>query len=110
MNAAARLIQQNILSRGWFFSVLLDKKKLIQTVLLFSVLLSALAVVYVTNISRSLNANLQQTLAERERLHIQWGQLLLEHGTNTMQARVQRVAEDKLDMMVPDRRSVVIVN
>jgi cell division protein FtsL len=110
MNAAARLLNQGSLSRGWVITVFLNRTQFAMFALITCVLLSALSVVYVTNASRSLNANIQQILTERDQLHIQWGQLLLERSTWIMQARIQHVAENKLGMMIPDNKSVVVVN
>lgn len=108
MNAAARFISQSHVSRTWVISVLLTRTQLSVWMLILAVAMSALSIVYVTNTTRSLNASIQQILTERDQLHIQWGQLLLEKSTWVMQARVQQVASDKLGMMVP--KSVVIVN
>ncbi len=43
-------------------------------------------------------------------LHVQRGQLLLERSTWMMQARIQPIAENKLGMIIPDHKSVVIVH
>ncbi len=110
MNAAARLLNQGALSRGWVASVFLTRAQFTLLALILGVLLSALSIVYVTNTSRSFNASLQQILAERDHLHIQWDQLLLEKSTWTVQARIQDVAESRLDMVIPDNKSVVVVN
>jgi len=110
MNAAARLLSQSTVSRTWVVSVLLSKAQYSLFVLILGVLVSSLSIVYVTNVSRSLTATTQQAFAERDRLHVQWGQLLLEKSTWLMQARIQQVASDKLGMVVPDSKSVVIVN
>jgi cell division protein FtsL len=110
MNAAARLLSQGSLSRGWVLSVILTRVPFTVLTLIAAVLVSALSVVYVTNTTRSLNANIQQTLAERNHLHIQWGQLILEKGTWIAPARVQKIAEEQLEMTALDSKSVVIVN
>lgn len=110
MNTAARLVNQGVLSRSWVISVLLKRSQLPLLAMVISVLLSALSVIYMTNTTRSLNATIQQTLAERERLHVQWGQLLLEKSTWIMQARIQNLAEGKFNMQIPDSKSVVVIN
>lgn len=110
MNAAARFLSQSSVSRTWVISVLMAKAQLSTLTLLVAVLMSALSIVYVTNNTRSLNANLQQMQAERDHLHVQWGQLLLEKSTWIMQARIQQIASNKLGMVVPNSKSVVIVN
>ncbi len=110
MNAAARLLNQGVLSRGWVVSVLLARFDMSLFVLIAAVLISALSLVYMTNLTRSLNASLEQSYAEHDQLHIQRGQLLLEKSTLTMQARVQDVAEGRLNMVVPEGKAVVIVD
>lgn len=110
MNAAARFISQSGASRTWVVSVVLSKIQYSSIVLIAAVLMSALSIIYVTNSARTVNADLQQALAERDQLHIQWGQLLLEKGTRTRQARIQQEASQQLDMVIPNSKSVVIVN
>jgi cell division protein FtsL len=110
MNSAARFLSQNPISRTWVVSVLLSKVQFSLITLSIAVLVSALSIVYVTNYSRELNASLQQAFTDRDHLHIQWGQLLLEKSTLTMQARIQQVASNKLGMVIPNNKSVVIVN
>jgi cell division protein FtsL len=109
MNAAARMLNQGALSRGWAVSILLSRMELSTIALIVAIIMSALSTIYVTNITRSLNANLQQSLIERDHIRTQWAQLLLEKSTWMMQARVQQIAEKKLDMVVPDSKSVVVV-
>lgn len=110
MNAAGRLVSQSSVSKTWVLSVVLARMQMSTLILTLAVLTSALSMVYITNVARGLNANLQQSLVEHDRLQVQWGQLLLEKSTLTMQARVQQTAENKLDMVVPDSQSVVIIN
>jgi cell division protein FtsL len=110
MNAAARLFNQGVLSRGWAVSVFFAKAQTSTMLLILMVLTSALSIVYVTNSTRSMNASLQQTYSEREKMHDQWGRLLLEKSTWMMQARVEQIAEDKLGMFMPDGKSIVVIN
>jgi cell division protein FtsL len=110
MNAASRLFNQGVLSRGWAVSVFFSKVQVSTVVLIAAVLTSALSIVYVTNQTRTFNAGLQQTYYERDQIHNQWGKLLLERSTWMMQARVEQIAEDKLGMMMPDSKSIVVVN
>lgn len=110
MNAAARMLNQGALSRGWAVSFLLARTQVSTIILVLAILTSALSVIYVTNMTRSLNASVQQMLVERDHMHVQWGQLLLERSTRMMQARVQQVAEEKLGMVIPDSKSIVIID
>ncbi len=110
MNAAARLFNQGVLSRGWAITFMIERLQVTTLLLLIALLTSALSMVYVTNLARSTHAALQQTLLERDHMHSQWNQLLLEKSTWMMQARVQKIAEDKLGMIYPESKSVVIVD
>jgi cell division protein FtsL len=109
MNAAARLVHQSVLSRHLLLTYLLSRRQVALLVLTLAVVLSALGIVYVTNVSRVLHAAYQHNLVEQDRLHVQRSQLLLERGAWMMQARIQQIAEGQLGMIVPDHKSVVIV-
>ena len=110
MNAAARFASQGIVSRGLAISLFWARNQFVTMFLLLAVLTSALSMVYITNLSRSLNASYQQALAERDQIHVQWGQLLLEKGAWVVQARVQQIAEEKLGMVMPNGKSILIVS
>ncbi len=109
MNAAARFTHQGELSRSWAIVVLWSRTQFSTLVLLLAIITSALSIVYVTNATRSMSAGIQQSLLERDHLHVQWSQLLLEKSTWITQARVQHIAEKQLGMVVPRGKSVVIV-
>lgn len=110
MNAAARLVHESGLSRHmlrtWFFT----RRQITVTLLAMTVLLSALSIVYVTQVTRVLHAAYQSNQAEKNRLQVEYGQLMLERSTWIMQARIQEMAEAHLGMVIPDRKSVVVIN
>ncbi|VVC76350.1 Cell division protein FtsL [Aquicella siphonis] len=110
MNAAARLVHQSVISRHLVLSHFLTRRQITVVILALAVLLSALSIIYVTHVTRILHAAYQHNLVEREHLHVQRGQLLLERSTWMMQARIQRIAESKLGMVVPDHKSVMIIH
>jgi cell division protein FtsL len=111
MNAAARLLNhQGALSRSWVVSVFFTPYHLMIFVLIVLILISSLSLVYVTNETRSLNANIQKVMLERDRLHVEWGQLLLERSTLTIETRVQNFAEKKLNMVFPEGKKIVQVS
>ncbi len=110
MNAAARLVHQGILTRHLVLTHFLTRKQIAVVVLAMAVLLSALSVIYVTHVTRVLYASYQRDLADQDRLHVERGQLLLERSTWMMQARIQQIAENKLGMVIPNHKSVVIIH
>ena len=109
MNAAARLFNQGQLSRSWVISLFLTGFQFWLCILIFTVLFSALSLVYVTNLSRSLHAWQAQQTIESDRLHVQWGQLLLEKSSLTRQSRLQDIAHEKLQMSTPDAQHQVVI-
>jgi cell division protein FtsL len=109
MNAAARLVHQSVLSRQLLLTHLLSKRQVMVLVLALAVVFSALSVIYVAHTSRILHAAYQHNIVEAEHLQVEHGQLLLERSTLMMQARVQQMAEKELGMVVPDHKSVVII-
>ena len=110
MNAAARLVHQGILSRHLVLTHWLTGRQTAALFLMAAIILSALSTIYVTQVTRILHANYQHNLLEQEHLHVERGQLLLERSTWMMQARIQQIAEDKLGLIVPDHKSVVIIH
>lgn len=110
MNAAARLVHQNVLSRHLALTHFLSRKQITILLLAIAIVLSSIALIYTTHLSRSFYAGYQRTLAERNQLHTRRTQLLLEHSTLLMQARVQVAAEQKLDMVPPDQTSTIVIH
>lgn len=110
MNAAARLVHQGILSRHLVLAHVLTRKQVIALLLSVGVIFSALSIIYVTHLTRVLQANFQHDLLEQDHLHSERSQLLLERSTWMMQSRIQHLAEQKLGMILPDHKSVVIIH
>ncbi len=77
--------------------------------LLVVVIGSALAVIYAKHQSRLLFGDLQVLQAERDRLNIEWGRLQLEQSAWATHSRVEKLARERLNMMVPNPETVVIV-
>lgn len=80
-------------------------------VLVFAALLgvSSLAVVYVKHESRQLFVELQEAVATRDRLNVEWGMLQLEQGAWATHGRIEQLARERLDMRMPRRGDVIIV-
>lgn len=70
--------------------------------------LTALSVVYTTYESRQLLNSLQDLERQRNRLQIEWGQLLLEQSSLVTQGKVEDTAIAELGMEVPDMNKVVV--
>jgi cell division protein FtsL len=74
-----------------------------------AVLGTALLVIETRHDSRLLFAQLQRLHGERDTLNTEWGQLLLEEGTWSEHRRVERMARTRLDMNIPGRDRIVVV-
>lgn len=70
----------------------------------------ALVVVALRHQSRVLFAQLQTLRAERDALNTEWGQLLLEEGTWSEHRRIEQAARTRLDMRIPERDRIVVVD
>ncbi|MBI2791706.1 MAG: cell division protein FtsL [Gammaproteobacteria bacterium] len=74
------------------------------------VFISAIGVVYNKHQSRQLFAQLQRLQHEVESLQVEWGQLLLEQGTWSSDARVERIARERLHMKLPEPNEVMVIS
>ncbi len=109
MNAAARDIHQSNVFYGALADMRLSRQLCMQIVLLLVVLMSALAVVYVTNMYRMSLSQLELAERQAHQLELQWGQLLLEQASLATPSRVQQLASDKLKMVLPtDHQTLVL--
>lgn len=77
--------------------------------LLSCVLVSGVSVIYVTFKNRNFLNELQQLKSERNALQVQWGQLLIEQSTFSLEGRIERKAVDELQMQVPEFSELVMV-
>lgn len=70
---------------------------------------SALGVAYAKHETRRLFVELRALQKEEESLQVAWGRLVLEEGTWGTHGRVERLARDRLGMVVPPPDRVVVV-
>ena len=78
-------------------------------VLWLAVLGSAVQVIYARHKARDLFVHLEKLNAERDSLEMEWGRLQLEQSYWSSHAFVERVANSKLQMSLPQTRDVRIV-
>lgn len=91
------------------WSALFSPRMVVIVMLLLFVLASGVSVVYTTSKSRYLLNQLQQLKTQRNELQVQWGQLLIEQSTFSLESRVERKASDELAMTVPKISEIVMV-
>ena len=78
-------------------------------VLWLAVLGSAVQVIYARHLARGTFVRLEKVNAERDALDMEWGRLQLEQSYWSSNAFVERVANAKLQMSIPQTRDVRIV-
>lgn len=93
----------------WPFAKRLRWRHLVLAGLVCVLLVSALASVTSTHLTRVQYARFQQLENERDRLQTEWGRLLLEESTWSAPARVEKVATERLEMHVPDVDDVEVI-
>lgn len=76
-------------------------------VLLFTVMASAVGVIYSKHLNRKLFVELQQLNKSIDFLEIEWGRLQLEQSAWSDHGRIEKIAREKLKMALPDINSVV---
>jgi len=82
---------------------------LVMPVLWLAVLGSAVQVIYARHKARDMFVHLEKLNTERDSLDMEWGRLQLEQSYWSSHAFVERVANSKLQMTLPQTRDVRIV-
>jgi cell division protein FtsL len=83
--------------------------QLLTVVLALTLFASSLGVVFSTHQARRLFVELQGLQKVRDELNTQWGRLQLEQSTWATHGRIEKIANNKLDMVIPPPGAVVIV-
>jgi cell division protein FtsL len=110
MNTAARLLNQEVSAISWRINLSkLSAHQWFVAMLSSLIVISSFSFVYVTNQTRYYYQKLQYAQMRENALDVQWGQLLLEQSTWATQARIQRIAEQRLGMQAPKAKKVVII-
>ncbi len=78
-------------------------------VLLILLIISAFAVVYLKDLNRRLFIEYQGMAHLNQQAQVEWGKLLLEQSTWTAEASVQQIATNRLQMIVPTAKDVIVL-
>ncbi|NOS73710.1 MAG: cell division protein FtsL [Methyloglobulus sp.] len=77
--------------------------------LLSVLMVSALAVIYSKNYSRSIFIEIERHERALDRYEVEWGQMQLELSTLAEQNRVEAIAREKLKLVMPPRESIIYI-
>lgn len=83
---------------------------LVVALLWVGTVISALAVVAVTQVVRRDVNSLETLRRESAQLQVQWGQYLLEQSTWAAYGRVEHAAISELNMMAPTPEAIVVIS
>ena len=83
---------------------------LIMALIFVAVLSSAITLVYSKHQSRKLFVELQSIKRQVNELNTEWGQLQLEQSAWSGHGRIERVARERLSMVMPNANEVVFIN
>lgn len=108
MNTATRVYGRNFAvqrAKSFQFSL----KSLGVCALVLGLLMSALGVVYAKDLNRRLFIEYQNVQQESQNYQVEWNKLLLEQGAWSTQSRIQTLAQNSLNMVVPSSKNIVYV-
>ena len=88
----------------------MNARVVLALVLAATLLVSALATVYVQHYRRTLFVELRKLERERDAMQVEWGQLKLEQSTWATHDRIERLAVEKLELHIPPAAEVVLVS
>ncbi len=86
------------------------KSLLIVVLLWVALMASSLTVVYVTYDTRVKFNELETLRLEQNQLQVVWGQYLLEESTWAAYGRVEKLAQERLKMQVPESQQIIMIN
>ncbi len=84
-------------------------KVLVSLALVLLLVASSIGVVVSAHENRELFNTLSQLQAERDRYQSEWSQLLLEQSALSAHGRVENLAAERFNMVVPGRQDIVLV-
>ncbi len=84
-------------------------RNLLRVLLFTAVLISAIAVILSSHSNRQLLIEKEKALQERDRLDVEWRNLILEQGALTEHNRIESLVKEQLDMYRPNPEEEVVV-
>jgi cell division protein FtsL len=87
-----------------------NRIRLFGFILILSVLLmSALAVIYSKNYSRSIFIDIEHNERALDQYEVEWGQMQLELSTLAEQNRVEAIAKERLKLIAPPSENIIYI-
>ena len=89
------------------FSNIFTKNLAFIGLLIFMILATSIGIIFAKHKNRILHAKLQGIYVQKDFLNKEWTQLLLEHATWTSAMRVEKIAREKLEMILPKKTEII---
>jgi len=94
----------------WPFARRPSGRTLLLGVVIVAVLITAVAIISTSHLTRGQYARLQKLENQRDSLQTEWGRLLLEESTWSSPARIEALASKRLGMRVPSVDEVKVIH
>ena len=91
------------------FQFALPGQVIVLAVLVVAVLISGFAVTYMKYESRKLFTEMEKLRVERDELVVDWSRLQIELATWAEHGRVEDLANNKLNMLMPGVENIVVI-
>lgn len=78
-------------------------------ILTIAVLVSGIGLVYIRHLNRQIFVQLEQLQSERDNLEIDWELLQLEQSTLVTDFAVEEIAQNRLNMFIPDPSEILYI-
>lgn len=88
---------------------LMAMQRIVAAFLGIALVVTSLGLVYAKHQNRKLFIELQSLQTAKDEMDIEWGRLQLEQGTWATHGRIERIASERLGMILPPAENVVIV-
>lgn len=109
MSSVTRTVSEHLQALGLPTFPLADKPGVRMFILGLMIFASAVGIVVVKDVNRRLFNQYQSFQTSHEKKYETWGALLLEQSTLSAPARVERIAQDRLNMHRIDPKDVTVV-
>ncbi len=113
MNAAARALTQGIVvatSPAQLRALALSRQAMMTLALLFSIVISALSIITLSDCNRKMVGELASLQQDRNQIQTQYGQLLLEKNTWVAPSRVEKSAKQDEGLVFPNAQQIVYIH
>lgn len=95
---------------NWPFARRPSVRAIVLSLIVIAVLVSALAIISTSHLTRVQYARLQKLENQRDALQTEWGRLLLEESTWSSPARIESLSTQRLEMRVPGVDEVKVIH